>query len=204
MSRLAHMMIGRVFGTLLVVQESWDSRPRSKRFNVQCRDCGARLIMSGGNLRRVEKQKTSGCKCGYFSFIHGLWEHPAYGTWNGMIRRCYNETHEHYDRYGGRGISVCEEWRKVPVAFIKWLEENGWRAGLQIDRIDNDGDYAPGNCQVVEPIVNANNKSTNRLVYIDGGVLTISQAARKFGVKKTTLKERLNRGWSDKEAVHGR
>jgi len=77
----------------------------------------------------------------------------------------------------------------------------GWVKGMQIDRIDNDGDYCPNNCRVVTPSVNANNKSSNRTLTVGGERMTISQASVRFGVNKTTIKERLNRGWSDRDAV---
>lgn len=80
------------------------------------------------------------------SRTHGLSAHPLYGTWRIMRRRCENPRVKDYPHYGGRGISVCAEWRDVAV-FIAWIEANiGPRpAGRTLDRIDNDGNYEPGN-----------------------------------------------------------
>lgn len=78
--------------------------------------------------------------------IHGLSRHPLYRTWQTMRQRCENPRSKDYSRYGGRGIAVCAEWRDV-TAFIAWIEANiGPRpAGRTLDRIDNDGNYEPGN-----------------------------------------------------------
>lgn len=77
---------------------------------------------------------------------HRLSKYPLYSTWKGMMSRCYDPTDFHYPRWGGRGIGVCADWHDVRV-FIEWAEPNiGLRLGFRtIDRIDNDGDYEPGN-----------------------------------------------------------
>lgn len=89
---------------------------------------------------------------------HGLYKHGAYRVWAGMRARCHSETHVRYKDYGGRGISICQEWRRDPVAFVKWAEANGYAEGLEIDRIDNDGNYEPSNCRFVTPSQNCQNR----------------------------------------------
>ena len=79
---------------------------------------------------------------------HGLSKHPLYGTWAGMISRCYNPASPSYFRWGGRGVRVYEPWRATPTEFIAWIEANlGPRpGGMTLDRYpDNDGNYEPGN-----------------------------------------------------------
>ena len=78
---------------------------------------------------------------------HGYYYHPLYKVWGGMKYRCYNRNHVHFIDYGGRGITVCDEWKYSPKIFIEWCLRNGWEKGLTIDRIDNDKGYYPSNCR---------------------------------------------------------
>src|SRR5690606_8722858 len=74
--------------------------------------------------------------------------HPLHGVWAAMIARCYSRGHDSFPRYGGRGIVVALEFRDFR-AFVKWAISAGWRHGLQLDRIDNDGPYCAANCRIV-------------------------------------------------------
>jgi hypothetical protein len=118
-----------------------------------------------------------------------------------MLVRCYNPENNNYHNYGGRGIRVCDEWRQSRDAFKNWAIANGWERGLQIDRIDNDGDYEPGNCMFTTGVWNSRKRRTSRLVLDD--VLKIkaflaqgasgSELARKFGVSPQTICD-INKG----------
>ena len=88
-----------------------------------------------------------------FKYKHGYCKHRLYGLWCDMKKRCYNKTFKQYKDYGGRGIKVCDEWMN-PKVFIDWGKSNGWERGLEIDRIDNDGNYEPDNCRFVTAQVN--------------------------------------------------
>lgn len=77
---------------------------------------------------------------------HGLRRHPLYSVWCGMKQRCNYPKHVDYPRYGGRFIAVSREWSEF-LPFYSWAIKNGWEKGLSLDRIDNDGDYTPGNCR---------------------------------------------------------
>lgn len=81
--------------------------------------------------------------------IHGLGDHKLYYVWISMKYRCYNKNHPSYHNYGGRGISVCDEWMKDVKTFYDFAIENGWKEGLEIDRINNDGNYEPSNIRFV-------------------------------------------------------
>ena len=105
---------------------------------------------------------------------HGLDSHPLCAVWRGMKHRCNSVVSPAYYNYGGRGITVCKEWQDDPTEFIKWAEQNGWRLGLEIDRIDNNGNYSPGNCRFVTRFNSAQNKRTTSTVTHNGKTLSIS------------------------------
>ena len=88
---------------------------------------------------------------------HGENKHPLYIVWTNMKDRCYNPNSPKYCHYGGRGIRVCDEWEKNPVAFIIWAEKNGWEKGLYFDRINVNGHYSPTNCRFVNSQINVLN-----------------------------------------------
>ncbi|MFA5377115.1 MAG: hypothetical protein WC455_15295 [Dehalococcoidia bacterium] len=123
----------------------------------------------------VEKQVANGkrdlsCGCTHYDvhYKHGLTHHnrsghDIYNVWRGMIARCYTPTAKAYDRYGGRGIDVCAAWKNDCVAFSRWATGNGWRPGLTLDRINNDGPYHPDNCRFVTPFQNRINASDVKL-----------------------------------------
>ena len=95
---------------------------------------------------------------------HGLTKHPLYNKWKCMKWRCCNPKHTFFKDYGARGIQVCEQWLNDPKAFVEWSLTNGWQKGLQIDRINNDGNYEPSNCRFVPNRTNSQNRrcSVNR------------------------------------------
>jgi hypothetical protein len=88
---------------------------------------------------------------------HGLIEHPLYTKWQGLKTRCSNEYATGYINYGGRGISYCAEWESFEN-FYNWAIKNGYRKGLTLDRINNDGNYEPSNCRFTTCKVQANNR----------------------------------------------
>jgi len=113
-----------------------------------------------------------------------------------MLRRCYDRQSVSFRRYGGRGIAVCDEWRNDRMAFVRWAQEHGHRQGLQIDRIDNDGNYCPENCRFVTRAENQRNTSMTRLN--DNAVnfirannisrkYTQQELARRFGVSQARI-----------------
>lgn len=124
--------------------------------------------------------------------------------WKWMHSRCYNSGDPMFPYYGGRGIKVCLEWNDVN-AYINWAIENGWSksSGLQIDRKDNDGDYSPTNCRVVDKVTNANNKSNNRKFTAFGETKTVAEWSRdhRCVVSYATLWQRVSVGWYGEDAL---
>lgn len=119
------------------------------------------------------------------SEMHGLSRHPLYFVWKNMLRRCSVPTANRYESYGGRGISVCKEWFSV-VNFVKWATTHGWKEGLQINRIDNDGNYSPANCNFVTPKHNTRNRRSSKL---DAEKVSEIKNMLRNGAKRTHIAE---------------
>lgn len=113
---------------------------------------------------------------------HGLSHHPIYKLWKTIKGRCYDAKNISYKYYGLRGIKICNEWINSPEAFVKWASENGYQKGLQIDRINNEGDYAPDNCRFV---VNGENQK-NKRAYSKTGIKYVYCYKNKYQVNKWT------------------
>lgn len=90
----------------------------------------------------------------------------CYGSWVNMRQRCRNKNNPKYERYGGRGISISPEWETIE-GFAMWAKSSGWKKGMTLDRIDNDGDYTPENCRWVSNSENSRKKSTTKISYDD-------------------------------------
>jgi hypothetical protein len=109
-----------------------------------------------------------------------------------MITRCYTASSKSYKDYGGRGITVCDEWKGVPLAFLSWLEESGYKKGLQIDRIDNEGQYKPSNCRIVAQKDNCRNRRNTVTVEWEGKVIPMIELAEEYDINYATMYKRIN------------
>ncbi len=124
---------------------------------------------------------------------HGLSSHPLMFVRAGMKARCYNPNHQTYYAYGGRGIKVCKIWRQDFKAFYDWCIINGWQKGLQIDRINNNGDYKPSNCRFVTCQQNLCNRQDTVFIKYKGETKILSEWSGIIGVAPETLSRRLKK-----------
>jgi hypothetical protein len=124
--------------------------------------------------------------------------------WRSMRKRTMNKACKDYAHYGGRGIRVCPQWADDFEAFYQWAMAHGYRNDLTLDRVCNYRGYGPGNCRWVSRKHQALNRSTNTRLDIDGKIRTISQWAELSGTADYTICRRLERGWTEKEAVFGK
>ena len=120
--------------------------------------------------------------------------------WHGMLRRCNDPRHKGYHLYGGRGITVCEEWKDY-VAFARWSLKNGYADNLSIDRINNDGNYEPSNCRWITPKEQLYNKRTSRFATINGVTKTITEWSEEYGQDPNTIFTRIGKGMALEEAL---
>ena len=118
-----------------------------------------------------------------------------------MINRCYRVADISYKNYGGRGITVCKEWKNDFMAFYNWSISNGYKEGLTIDRINTNGNYEPSNCRWVSMKVQQNNRSNNRILEYKGQKKTITEWARICGLSYRNLHYRLKNGYSIEQAI---
>ena len=160
--RAANLLRQR-FGKLVVTARN-GYRGKHAAWLALC-DCGKQTIATTGKLRRG-RVKSCGClkltAAGDAVRTHGMWNTSLYHRWQRIIQRCEYPRVAGWSRYGGRGITVCPEWRNSPKAFIDWALANGYQPHLQIDRIDNDGNYEPANCRWVTPSVNMRNRGLSK------------------------------------------
>lgn len=124
-----------------------------------------------------------------------------YFVYNSMKDRCKNKHTKNYKNYGGRGIRVCEEWDKGYEPFLDWALSNGYKEGLQLDRIDNNGNYCPENCRWVSCKQNRNNTRVNNLITYKNETHTISEWADIFKINYMTLYRRIFDSWDIERAL---
>lgn len=133
---------------------------------------------------------------------HGGRKDRLYHIWRGMKQRCYSETCKNYDQWGGRGISVCDEWKEDYGAFKDWALANGYSDDLSIDRIDVNGNYCPDNCRWATYEEQARNRRSNVFLEYDGKSMTIAEWAELYGISYNTLYRRIfYDGWAVERAL---
>ena len=194
---------GRVFTRWTVIQfKGIGEKYKQSLFECKC-SCGTVKIIPAASLvngkskscgcLKIERQKESVTK-------HGLWQNRFFKNYSGMMRRCYVPSCEDYPRYGGRGITVCDEWKNSIQKFVDWCEKTYPKDSeekLTLDRENNDLGYSPDNCRWATKL--QQNQNTRSCIYVEyGGVTyTISDFHRKFGVvSEPTFRKRRKLGWS--------
>jgi hypothetical protein len=186
--------IGQKFGRLTVL--AIGRPPHNYRYTSICKcDCGSepKAIRIDG----LTSGLVIGCGCVQKERTtkHGLTNHGLFGVHRHMMDRCFNPQSPAYPNYGGRGITVCERWHDVSN-FVADLESIH-KKGLEMDRIDNDGNYEPDNIRFVTRKVNSDNRRTGRLLTYQGKTQSLTRWAEEVGVPFKTLHNRLTvEGWS--------
>ncbi len=202
-------LVGEQYGLLTVEFES-DRRGTQRRWSCLCK-CGNRTVVYQNNLRRGAV-KSCGCykaiassaahrKHGYAgNSTAGVRAKTEYTIWAGMKARCTNEAEPAYARYGGRGISVCRAWLDSFEAFLADMGERPSKLHT-LDRIDNNGNYEPGNCRWATKREQANNRRSNRIVTIQGTPMPITEAIRASGLSDHSVRARIRKGMTVEQAI---
>lgn len=189
--------VGDKFGKLTIIREVEPNitpcGTKQRKFLCKC-ECGNEVVRIMQTLLRGAK---TSCGCDTSSYIQKYFNKESksflYSTWIGIRQRCNNPNNSSYKNYGGRGVSICKEWNDDFLAFQKWSKENGAQVGLQIDRIDVNGNYEPSNCRWVDTITQANNKRSNRVIEYRGEKHTVMEWSRKTGVKESVIRSRIDK-----------
>ena len=196
-------LTGQRFGRLVVVSlENKQQSGNRERYYWRCKcDCGKDHVVRTDGLTSGGVQS---CGCLHVeSAIKNVSKHhshkqsrtPIYETWQGMKKRCFNPNCKCYSRYGGRGITVCDEWRNNFQAFYDYVSklEHFGEEGYTLDRIDNDGDYAPCNVRWADAKRQCRNRRSNVVVDYHGESMTVMEAAEHSGINYGCLTRRIKR-----------
>lgn len=198
---------GKRYGRLTVVSRVDDHITPSGRHHLKWKcicDCGNEIVTRGDALK---DGRTQSCGCVRSEVAHkrasthGESKSKLYGVWSAMKSRCYNPNSPHYDDYGGRGITVCLEWREYYEKFKYWAVNNGYSEGLTIDRIDVNGGYCPENCRWVGSVAQANNRRSNRIYTYNNETHNIMEWSQIYHIPYKTLHNRLYSGWDIERAL---
>lgn len=196
-------LTGQRFTRLLVVSKAPSDANGNAKWNCQC-DCGNTTVSHGFSLRNG-RVKSCGCLTTEQLIqritTHKLSKTPEYRCWAGMLQRCTNPKNKKYPRYGARGIKVCERW----MQFENFYADMGPRPSgdYSIERIDNNGNYEPGNTKWATKSEQNHNKGNNHYVVYQGHRMTLTRAIEKSGntIFLSVVNARLSRGWSIEDAI---
>lgn len=184
------------------------------RWLCKC-DCGTIKKVHRSHLKSG-KSKSCGCLSREIASnsicmrnkTHGLYESNLrlYNIWHSIKQRCYYDKNINYRNYGGRGITLCDEWLNNFKSFYDWAMKNGYdknapRGKCTIDRIDVNGNYEPNNCRWVTQKQQSRNKRTNRFITCNGETKTIADWCEEKGLCHTTICDRLKAGYSEEQAI---
>lgn len=195
---------GKKFGRLSVLSIAEKVNGRLY-YHCKC-DCGCTKKVQGGHLRDKDSG-TKSCGCLWTELQrkrhtkHGLSHTRLYHIWDAMKRRCNNPSHRNFKYYGGRGVTVCEEWMADFVVFYNWANQNGYKDTLELDRIDVNGNYEPCNCRWITHKGQNRNRTNNKWITIDGETKCLQEWLDLYHVNLKCYFKRLNRGWDENTAI---
>lgn len=195
-------LTGQRFGRLVALKYEGRTKSYQSRWLVLC-DCGNQTIVLAGALK---SKKTQSCGClqrertSKAKTTHGLYHDQnrrrskLNRVWCTMKERCQNPNSKSFKDYGGRGITICDEWQKYQPFFV-WAMLHGYQEGLQIERMNNDGNYEPDNCRWATKKEQGKNKRNNITISFNGKTQILREWADELQVDRRLLEARVKRGW---------
>lgn len=194
-------LTGRRFGRWTVLEEA-GRRNGGVMWKCRC-DCGTVREVRSNHLV-MNRSVSCGCYNKEIITTHGNTKTDLHHVWANMKDRCLNAKSSESKNYLKRGITICKEWIESYEAFERWAKENGYKKGLTLDRIDNDGNYEPSNCRWADMKTQCRNRRSNVFLEYLGERHCISEWAEITNQPYARLSSRHRRGWSDKEIIFGR
>lgn len=170
-------LTGRKYGSWTVL-DKYEKRGHNWRWLCKC-VCGKEKYVLADQLKSG-RSKSCGCQR-HNRRTHGMTDTSIYNIWYAMRERCRLKTSTVYKHYGGRGISVAPEWNRFET-FYEWAMNNGYKEGLTIDRIDNDGNYEPSNCRWATMKEQCRNRRNSILITHNGETKSLPEWAEIFNV----------------------
>lgn len=192
-------LTGRKFGRWTVLSRAENNNLGQSRWLCRC-SCGTEKVVLSGSLCNGSS-KSCGCIKKERFETHGKSNTRLFRILQGMKRRCYYKQDLHYKDYGGRGITVCDEWKDNFQAFYDWAMANGYADDLTIERIDNNGKYEPSNCRWITIQEQQFNKRDNHYIAYKGKTQTIAEWSIELKIPKTRIYNFMKRCNWDLEKV---
>lgn len=201
---------GEIFGALIALEPTDKSnKAGNKIWKCLCSPalggCGSFHFVNTSALRNGS---TISCGCIGREIqrkrltTHGDYGSNLYRRYRSMVQRCCDSNSKDFKHYGGRGIKVCDEWRKSYAAFKSWAVTSGYDKKLQLDRYpDKDGNYSPENCRWVSAVVNNRNKRNNKLITIEGEERTLTEWLEIYDISDGAYRKRIKKGMTEVEAL---
>ena len=200
-------MIGKKYGYLTVLEDLPPYiTPTGNSIRMVLCECKCKKVLPV-QAQHLRTGNTYSCGCKSVELQdktrvkHGLSNTRLFKIWQGMKARCYNSKTVGYEKYGGRGITMCVEWFNDFMSFYNWSMENGYSDNLSIDRIDVNGNYEPSNCRWADIETQANNKTNNVVISHNGETMNLSQWAKKLDIPVHVLMCRRNLCWSNERIL---
>lgn len=198
-------LTGQRFGRLVVERFAYSKN--AAHWHCKC-DCGGESIVRTALLRNGT---VASCGCGSIEaainncnkgrkenkYIPLELRRPLKDCYQNMIKRCTDPRSDRWYCYGARGIKVCDEWLGIEGRhnFYRWALAAGYQKGMQLDRINVDGNYSPSNCRIVTPLMQMNNTTRNHMITWRGMTMSIADWAREFNLSYSAMKHRIDRQW---------
>ena len=183
-------LTGKTIGSWYVMYRNGQTANKAAVWHCRCTICGTENDVAGYSLTSGASTKCRSC-VPKLTLSKPYRRTSLYNSYCAMMNRCNNPSSASYDDYGGRGITVCDEWNGSPDAFIEWALSTGYIEGLTIDRIDVDKGYSPSNCRWITLSEQARNKRTTIFINYNGETLCLSEACRKAGISLSAVRNRI-------------